>query len=191
VQPGDSLSVIAKRFLVATSDLAAANNITNPDRVLIGDVLTIPVPKVKASSKLPPTLLAHPEHLALLPVFEQWSQAYNVPTDLLEALAWMESGWQNDAVSLVSARGIGQLTPATVDFVNTRLLRLDLDPGVPEDNIRMASRYVAYLMGRTGGDLRQTLAAYYQGYGSLQKYGVLPVTALYIDDILALQPLFG
>ena len=58
-------------------------------------------------------------------------------------------------------------------------------------NIRMSSRYVAYLMGRTGGDLRQTLAAYYQGYGSLQKFGILPVTDLYIADILALQPMFA
>jgi soluble lytic murein transglycosylase-like protein len=191
VQPGDSLSMIAKRFSVATSDLAAANKIANPDLVLIGETLTIPVPAVKASSTLPPALLAHPERLALMPVFERWARAYNVPPDLLEALAWMESGWQNDAVSIVSARGIGQLTPATVDFVNDRLLGLDLDPGVAEDNIRMASRYVAYLMGRTGGDPRQTLAAYYQGYGALQRYGILPVTTLYVDDVLALQPLFS
>ena len=193
VRPGDSLSVIAKRFSLSTKDLAAANKIKNIHRVLVGATLSVPVtvPKIEVSPKLPPALLAHPERLVLMPVFEKWAKAYNVPIDLLKALAWMESGWQNDVVSVVSARGIGQLTPTTVSFVNDRLLGASLDPTVPEDNIRMSSRYLAYLLGRTGGDQHQALAAYYQGYGSLQKNGVLPVTQLYVADILALQPMFA
>jgi soluble lytic murein transglycosylase-like protein len=190
VQPGDSLSVVAKRFSMSTKDLAAANQIKNIHRVRIGATLTIPVPKIKASSKLPPALLAHPERLTLLPLFEKWAQAYGVPADLLKALAWMESGWQNDVVSVVAARGIGQLTPNTVTFINDRLLGAKLDPAVPEHNIQMSSRYFAYLLGRSGGDQRNALAAYYQGFASVQKNGVLPVTAAYVADIVALQPMF-
>ena len=187
---GDSLSVVAKRFSMTTKDLAAANKIKNIHRVLAGATITIPVPKIAASPKFPPALLAHPERLGLLPSFERWAQAYGVPADLLKALTWMESGWQNDVVSVVAARGIGQLTPNTVTFVNDRLLGAKLDAAVPDDNIRMSSRYLAYLLGRAGGDQRVALAAYYQGFASVQKSGVLPVTAAYVADILVLQPMF-
>jgi len=52
VQPGDTMSKIAKRFHVDLADLIAANQetIPDPDRLQIGDVVIIPVP---APSELP------------------------------------------------------------------------------------------------------------------------------------------
>jgi LysM repeat protein len=44
VQPGDSLSVIAKEFGVALTDLMAANYIGNPDTIAVGQQLVIPEP---------------------------------------------------------------------------------------------------------------------------------------------------
>src|SRR4051794_23288202 len=40
VQPGDTLSAVAKQFNVSLKELAAGNGITNPDLVVIGDTLT-------------------------------------------------------------------------------------------------------------------------------------------------------
>jgi nucleoid-associated protein YgaU len=47
VQSGDTMSKIAKKFGVALGDLIAANaeSIPNPDRLKIGDQVTIPVPQ--------------------------------------------------------------------------------------------------------------------------------------------------
>jgi nucleoid-associated protein YgaU len=47
VQSGDTMSKIAKRFHVPLADLIAANaqSIPNPDRLQIGDQVTIPVPQ--------------------------------------------------------------------------------------------------------------------------------------------------
>jgi len=42
VQPGDTLTAIARRFGVGLQTLAQANGITNPDRVFAGQVLVIP-----------------------------------------------------------------------------------------------------------------------------------------------------
>ena len=42
VQPGDSLSRIASRHGVSVSALASANNISDPDRISVGDELVIP-----------------------------------------------------------------------------------------------------------------------------------------------------
>jgi soluble lytic murein transglycosylase-like protein len=194
VKRGDSLSSIAKRFALTPQELAKANDIPNLHKVYVGEVLALPavkpVPVPAPSPKLPAALRAHPERLALMPAFDRWATTYGVPSDLLKALAWMESGWQNHVVSVVSARGIGQLTPATVEFVCDRLLKTKLDPAVPEENIRMSARYLSYLLGRAGGDVSIALAAYYQGFASVQKFGVKPVSKLYIDDVLALRPMF-
>ena len=42
VKAGDTLSEIAERYHVTTSALAAANNISNPDRITAGQMLIIP-----------------------------------------------------------------------------------------------------------------------------------------------------
>jgi LysM repeat protein len=44
VQAGDSISLIAKRFNVPAAKIMAANNITNPDLIKVGQVLIIPDP---------------------------------------------------------------------------------------------------------------------------------------------------
>lgn len=44
VRTGDTLIGIAEQHNVAVSDLAAANGLTNPNRIKIGDSLTIPSP---------------------------------------------------------------------------------------------------------------------------------------------------
>lgn len=42
VQPGDTLSKIAVRFNISVEDLTAANEITNPNQLFVGDVLILP-----------------------------------------------------------------------------------------------------------------------------------------------------
>ncbi len=42
VQPGEHLAQIARRFNVEWTNIAVANNITNPDQIFAGQVLTIP-----------------------------------------------------------------------------------------------------------------------------------------------------
>jgi len=139
--------------------------------------------------QLPADLRASPSRLALRPVFAKWARAYGVPIDLIEAEAWQESGWSNDAVSSAGARGIGQLMPDTVIFVN-QSLGTNLKVGVPDDNIRMMAAFLGYLLRSTGGEVCGAVASYYQGLGTLQRYGVLPVSQVYVRNVLTLRPRF-
>ena len=199
LQWGDTLSSVAAKYGISVNKLAAANGISNIHKVQAGMKLTIPSPTAAApgaaapapNSKLPVGLLARPERLSLAPAFDTWAKAYNVPSDLLKALAWMESGWQNSVVSPVAALGIGQLTPDTVKFVSGDLLKTKLDPKIPEHNIRMSSRFLRYLLDQTGNDPKMALAAYYQGLGSLRRQGPLLVSVAYVNAILALRPQFA
>ncbi|MDQ1428014.1 MAG: hypothetical protein QOK39_1490 [Acidimicrobiaceae bacterium] len=139
--------------------------------------------------QLPSDLAASASRLGLRPVFAKWARAYGVPVDLMEGEAWQESGWSNDAVSAAGARGIGQLMPDTVVFVN-QSLGTHLNVGVASDNIRMMAAFLGYLLRATGGDTCRAVASYYQGLGTLQRYGVLPVSQVYVRAVLSLRPRF-
>jgi soluble lytic murein transglycosylase-like protein len=140
---------------------------------------------------LPAALLAHPARLALRPTFRSWARAYGVPAELVEALTWMESGWQSQVVSATGAIGIGQLEPYTVTFICQQLLHTSLDPRNAAQNIRMTTAFLHNLLVETGGNVPLAIGAYYQGLASMQQRGPLPWTRVYIADVLGLTKSFA
>jgi LysM repeat protein len=196
VKSGDTLGAIARRSGVTVGAIAAANKIADPNHIRIGQKLTIPdkaapAGAVAGSGRLPARLLANPDRLALRPRFDYWAGRNSIPSDLLQAVAWVESGWQANRVSSAGAIGIGQLMPATVDFVRTVLIGVKgLDPYKAEDNIRMSARFLRYLLKENGGDVDRTLASYYQGLRSVRERGILAVSRTYIAAINSHRPMF-
>jgi soluble lytic murein transglycosylase-like protein len=192
VQPGDTLSSIASRYGTTAKAIASANGIRNVHVVVIGRRLTIPSGSSSSHPRgiLPAKLRARPERLALRPTFEKWAAHYGVSASLLEAVAWIESGWQTGVVSKTGAIGVGQLQPATIDFVR-RLIGMNLDPLSANDNIRMSARFLRYLLDGTGNKTAMALAAYYPGLRSVSTGRVLPETMRYVADVLAVQPSFA
>ncbi len=140
---------------------------------------------------LPSALKQHPERLALRPLFVRWAQAYGVSPSLIEAIAWQESGWQNDVVSSANAQGIGQLLPTTATFVSGSLLGLNLKLTVASDNIQMMVRFFAYLLKAAGGNQCVAVASYYQGFGAFQQVGVLPQSQTYVRSVFTLRSRFA
>lgn len=193
VAPGDTLSGVASRLRVSVAALAAANRIDDIHHIRIGARLRLPGARdepaaaTPVDARLPARLRALPQRLALLPSFDAAAHRHQVPADLLKAMTWLESGWQNEKVSWTGALGIGQLMPATVEFVNDILLRADLDPARPEDNIEMSARFLAYLLDQTGGRESTALASYYQGLASVRRHGPGRATIRYVADVLALR----
>jgi N-acetylmuramoyl-L-alanine amidase len=189
VAKGDNLSKIAKKFGTTVDAIVQANAIKKRNQIRIGAVLKLPPPP--ALARMPEKLRLSPERLALIPEFDKAAAKHKVPADLLKAVAWMESGWQNDKVSPVGAYGIGQLMPDTVAFVNQNLLKgAKLDPKKPIDNISMSARFLNYLLAANNGDVRAALASYYQGLASFRREGPKPVSVVYVDTILALRQKF-
>lgn len=197
VRPGDTLSGIAVRLGVGTSALAEANGIADPDRLVAGRILRVPgggtaaaaAPAASPSlpSGLPARLRANPERLAYIPIFERWAATYGVPVDLLMAMTWLESGWQQGRVSSTGAVGVGQIMPDTTAWMRDHVIGEPLDPTAVDDNIRMSARYLQWLLDRTGGDVRLALAGYYQGPASVQLRGLLAETERYVSDIASLR----
>ena len=197
VRSGDTLTSVAARYHTTVAALVKANNIANPNFVMIGTRLQVPSGLAPLPSGSPPanavtaTLLAHPDRLALRTAFIRAAAASGLAPNLLEAMCWWESGWQNQATSSTGAMGVCQLEPSTVGYVRAKLLHnTALDPRVGGDNIAMAAAYLHDLVGRSGGVVPTALAGYYQGLPQVQRSGMLPSTQAYVKGILGYAAIF-
>jgi len=123
----------------------------------------------------------------------------NVPTELL-AVAFVESGFNPQALSPKGARGIWQFMPGTAAAYGLSVRPTDDHRTHPEHSTRAAARYLRDLY-RQFGDWKLALAAYNWGEGNIQRVidrtgirdfdemarrGLLPLeTRNYVPSVLA------
>ena len=93
--------------------------------------------------------------------------AAGLSRDLVEAVAWRESHFHDDAVSPAGAVGEMQLMPATARS-------LGVDPYDARQNLIGGATYLSLLMRLYDGDLIRALAAYNAGPGAVDRYGGTP-----------------
>ncbi len=209
VQAGDTLSAIAARSGVSVNSLAAANGL-DPNRYLIaGTVLRLPggsgsavemssnaatSQPVGGTAEGTPTDPPYPtpERVTASEVGSV-ATANGVPPSLAAAIAWQESGFNNDLVSSADARGVMQILPGTWDWIQHTLDTggPPLAPASAADNVRGGVLLLHSLLGSTGGDPAMAAAGYYQGLPSVIQHGVYPSTQQYVNDVLALERQFG
>ena len=179
---------------IAAPAPAAADVLAVDDAAPASASAATPVEAPAAQPAISPAgALVPAERLHLEPILAQAARDYGLPVDLILAQAWAESGWRVDAVSNKGAVGVLQIMPKAVDFISTRLLKLDqhLDPRDPAANARMGARFMRHLLDRLDGDLRRALIAYNQGLSGLFRKGPVPAAESYADKVLALRPVFA
>jgi LysM repeat protein len=182
VVPGDTLSSIALAYGVSVEALVSANNIDDRDNIAVDRLLIIPVVTVGGHSA------AQAAGKAAVRAAEA---EFGLPPGLLLALAWQESGWNQSMVSHAGAIGVTQIMPETAEWA---LLTLAPDAvnwrTSASDNARLGASILRSYLDRSGGDVRLSLAAYYQGWRSIETRGIYDETVPYVTSILALQTEF-
>jgi Soluble lytic murein transglycosylase and related regulatory proteins (some contain LysM/invasin domains) len=101
-------------------------------------------------------------------IFDEAAAKYNVPVDLLKAVAKAESDFNPKAVSSCGAQGVMQLMPATAKGLGVT------DAFDPEQNIMGGAKYISSMLKRYDGNTKLALAAYNAGSGNVKKYGGIP-----------------
>jgi len=187
VQPGESFWSIAHEHGVSVAALANASGRSSTSVLHTGDRLTVPSGGSDAGGV--PARLVRSGRISMRPTFVTWATRNGIDPALLQAVCYLESGWQPHVVSSTGAIGVCQLMPASVAFTE-RLIGEDLDPRDPTDNIRMGARTLRWLLVQTDGNTRQALAAYYQGLTALRRSGPYPETVQYVNAVQALAERF-
>jgi LysM repeat protein len=209
VQPGDTLSAIAARSGTTVNSLAAANGLDPTHFLLTGTVIRVAgdsgstmevsmnaatTQPVGAPAEGTPTDPPYPtpERVTASQVGSV-AAANGVPAPLADAIAWQESGFNNDLVSSADARGVMQILPGTWDWIQHSLDTGGpaLAPASAADNVRGGMLMLHSLLSSTGGDEAMAAAGYYQGLPSVTQHGVYRSTQQYVNNVLALERQFG
>lgn len=117
-------------------------------------------------------------------IIEKYSLKYGVDKNLVKAISIVESGGkhyknekQDVKTSPAGAIGIMQLTPQTAKNMNVNPYSLD-------ENIKGATKYLAYLDKKFKGNTDLVISAYNTGEGNVTKHGGVPsYTRGYINKV--------
>jgi soluble lytic murein transglycosylase-like protein len=106
----------------------------------------------------------------------------------VKALATVESGWNQFAVSHAGAIGVMQIMPGTAEWLETAVFGYQLNEDVSAyDNIKMGTRYLSLLLESTGGNERLAVASYYQGLAPTESGVFYPDTADYVQMVFRVR----
>jgi len=182
VTAGESFFSIAARYHVSPWRLARRNGIPLTRVIVPGQRLALPSEaRVRSSTAAGPPASRDSVRGAI----DYWSRAYGVDPALARALAWMESGFQQDVVSSVGAIGVMQLLPETWEFVDVVLLGVTT-PRNYQGNVRAGVRYLRWQLDEFRGDRRLALAGWYQGARAVRERGLFDDTQEFVRIVLAL-----
>jgi LysM repeat protein/beta-lactamase class A len=201
VQSGDTLSGIAKAAGVSLKALLEANELADPDRLKVGQKLTVPAgatppaPSAPAARSNQPGASGASAPAAQQPnpatdeagaALDRLAQQYSIDPALARALAWIET--DGKAQRLDSPGGVGYLTVTdkTFEFIQQTLVKRTLDRANPTDNLEAGIAYVASML-KWGGEEPKGLAGFLQGPGSVRTNGVRPAIEEQVKRILALR----
>jgi len=101
-------------------------------------------------------------------IFDEAARTYNVPKNLIKAIAKAESDFRPDATSKAGAQGIMQLMPATARELGVT------DAYDPYQNIMGGTKYISQMLAKYDGNVSLALAAYNAGSNNVAKYGGIP-----------------
>ncbi|MBM3679636.1 MAG: LysM peptidoglycan-binding domain-containing protein, partial [Actinobacteria bacterium] len=180
VEPGEGWIAIAQRYHVSPHDLARLNGSRLDAIIVPGQRLQLPegaqATGVAESPASRDSVRASLDH---------WSQHYGVDPKLVRAVAWMESGFQEDVFSEVGALGVMQLLPGTWEWVDSYLLGVTT-PRNADGNVRAGVRFLKWQLDHFDGDVGLALAGWYQGARAVREIGLYDDTKQFVSVVKAL-----
>lgn len=209
VRSGDTMGAIAQRYGVSLTKLLAANRMSSATVIFVGQRISVPgagsaaTPSTPSPAPTPPAGYQYPSKTAQA-VAESKAKlaARDVPSrtettamiratatrngvdpKLALAIAWLESGWYQRAVSYTNAVGVMQLMPVAETWAS-QLAGRSLDRYDTQDNITGGVLIIRSLLA-TADSRDQAIAGYYQGLYSVRTKGMYDDTKKYVASVLA------
>ncbi|MET1034877.1 MAG: LysM peptidoglycan-binding domain-containing protein, partial [Arthrobacter sp.] len=217
VAAGDTLSGIAQRHGIGLSSLLKANGLSGASTIHPGQRLTIvgssvaptasgatpgqivpstflhyryPAATVRSANENKHELLSRtlPSRSQMKGIIAGTARKMGVDPSLALAHAYQESGFDMAAVSPANAIGAMQVIPTSGEWAS-QLVGRKLDLLNPYDNATAGVAIIRSLQ-RTSTSVETGIASYYQGQGSVKRYGMYADTKRYVRSIQALRKTF-
>jgi soluble lytic murein transglycosylase-like protein len=129
---------------------------------------------------------ARPRPRSVSASIDYWAARYDLNVHLVRAVAWVESGNNQNVVSSAGARGVMQVQPDTWRFTEQQLIGHRVRPG-SDGNVHIGVAYLHHLLRVFHGDRRLALAAYNEGPAAVRRLGVHRSVERYVANVLALS----
>ena len=209
VKSGDTASRIAVRFHAWTAELLAINHKASSSFWYVGEKVKVPVvtaraghhadkkkhhpakkhprhkaKKKKKTKKSKPHHTSHSSRARVRDEVKRVAREHGVNPHMALAIAWQESGWQQDVRSSAGAVGAMQVMPKTGRWISV-LVGRRLHLRRLHDNV--VAGVVLYELLRRDHSVRGALAGYYQGLGSVHAHGMYKSTKRYIRNVKHLK----
>ncbi len=199
VRAGDTLDRIAWNNHTTALNLGRVNHILNINLIFVGQALCIPrsvhvsQPTGGRSSGLLPNgnvrwyaynSLDWSTHQQITQLLRQAAARYGLPANLLFAVAWQESGWNQHVIARDGGIGTMQLMPYTAMGINA-LTGVRRDPYRLSDNIDLGAIYLRWLWTDFHGNLAQVISAYNEGGWAVIHWGIFNWS--YVNSVLYLM----
>ncbi|HEY7201673.1 MAG TPA: transglycosylase SLT domain-containing protein [Candidatus Dormibacteraeota bacterium] len=184
VQPGDTLWSISARTGVPISRIVQDNGLPDPDHIVPGQHLVVGDP-APAGQRQPEAVRG----IAARRLLVAAAHEFGVNPNLVLAVSWWESGYDQTQVSKDGAVGLMQVMPDTARWAGPALLGRRADILLASDNARLGAALLRRYLDEFD-DPKLALAAYYQGEQGTRQYGIYPDSQRYVDGIWALRNQF-
>ncbi len=209
VRPGDTVDGIAARLGSTRRAILAANNLPSNGLIVVGRTLVVPGARASAAAEpASPFNRTYPDalrqsaaqHRAILAQRPEPSKAtvratitatarrYGVDPSLALAIAYQESGFQHNLVSVADAIGTMQVIPSSGEFVSTQIAGRHLDLLDLQDNVTAGVLLLRQHLRVTSE--QNAVAAYYQGLRSVRENGMYADTKVYVRNVMTLRQRF-
>lgn len=172
-------TVLTAMLMLALPARAAVYEIDDDGGVLRIDTPVAAIPRTPLAARSPSSR-AFARARLFQPDVARAGREYEVSPALVDAIAHVESRYNQAAMSRASAAGIMQLMPATARAMG-------VDRTDPAANIRGGTAYLRILLNRFDGDVVRTIAAYNAGPGAVVRAGGVPrypETVAYVASVL-------
>ncbi|HTK09689.1 MAG TPA: transglycosylase SLT domain-containing protein [Ktedonobacteraceae bacterium] len=199
VRTGDTLTALARRYHSSIRTLARTNALRNANLIRVRQRLCIPRPNYgrRLSSGLLHNgivrwyaydALEHPNRAQTTRSIRRIAALYGLPTSLMLAIAWQESGWRHHVIARDGGIGTMQLMPYTAYSLN-KMTHRRFDPYKLQDNLHLSAIYLRVLWRQFDGNRVQIISAYNEGGYAVRHRGIFNWP--YVNNVLFLTRRFS
>ena len=199
IRSGDTLGRIARSNRLTIQTLAYANNIRNSNLIFTGHNLCIPYAKGTSPTRgqggsgvlangyvlwFAYSALGWSTRGEVSALLRQAAAHYGLPANLLLAISWQESTWNQHVIARDGGIGAMQIMPYTAMVLNA-MTGVRRDPYKLWDNINLGALFLRTLWVYFRGNLIKVISAYNEGGWNVVHRGILNWG--YVNNVITLM----